>query len=83
MTGPPFADPTSTVPGQTWDNVSATISGPGNTAAQPLSVSGPDGNGVVTATIDTTGWAVGTYTVTITGRLITQTVQFTVKNPKH
>jgi len=82
VTGPPFADPTSTVPGQTWDNVSATISGPGTTPATPLAVSGPDGNGVVTATIDTTGWAVGTYTVTITGRLITQTVQFTVKNPK-
>ncbi|HEY3906510.1 MAG TPA: S8 family serine peptidase [Streptosporangiaceae bacterium] len=83
VTGPPFADPTSMVPGQTWDNVSATISGPGNTAATPLAVSGPDGNGVVTATIDTTGWAVGTYTVKITGRLIAQTVQFTVKNPKH
>jgi hypothetical protein len=82
VTGPPFADPTSTVPGQTWDNVSATISGPGNTASQPLTISGPDGNGVVTAAIDTTGWAVGTYTVTFTGRLITQTVKFTVKNPK-
>ncbi len=79
VTGPPFADPTSTVPGQTWDSVSATISGPGATAAQPLSVNGPDGNGVVTASIDTTGWAAGTYTVTITGRLITQTVKFTVK----
>ncbi len=59
--------------------MSATISGPGTTAAQPLSVNGPDGNGVVTASIDTTGWAAGTYTVTITGRLITQTVKFTVK----
>jgi len=82
VTSGPFADPNSTVPGQTWDDVSATISGPGNTAAQPLSVNGPDGNGVVTATIDTTGWAVGTYKVTFTGRLITQTVQFTVRNPK-
>jgi hypothetical protein len=82
VTGPPFADPTSTVPGQTWDSASATISGPGNTAAQPLSISGPDGNGAVTATINTTGWAVGTYTVTFTGRLVTQKVQFTVKNGK-
>jgi Subtilase family len=82
VTSGPYADPTSTVPGQTWDSVSATISGPGNSPAQPLTVSGPDGNGNVTATINTTGWATGTYTVTITGRLITQTVTFTVKNPK-
>ncbi len=31
VTGPPFADPTSTVPGQTWDTVSASLSGPGVT----------------------------------------------------
>ncbi len=76
-TGPPFADPTSTVPGQTWDSVSATISGPG-LPSQPLTVSGPDGNGNVTASINTTGWATGTYTVTITGRLITQKISFIV-----
>ena len=61
VTGPPFADPTSTVPGQTWDNVTATITGPGHDSpAQPLAVTGPDGNGTVTATIDTTGMAAGT-----------------------
>ncbi len=81
VTGPPFADPTSTVPGQTWDSVSATISGPGSPAA-PLTVSGPDANGNVTASIDTTGLATGTWTVTITGRLITEKVSFTVRNPK-
>ena len=48
---------------------------------QPLAVSGPDGNGIVTVTIDTTGMAVGTYTVTITGRLLTQTISFQVNNP--
>jgi subtilase family serine protease len=81
VTGPPFADPTSTVPGQTWDNVTATITGPRhNSPPQPLAVTGPDGNGTVTATIDTTGMAVGTYTVTITGRLLTQTITFKVKN---
>ena len=29
-TGPPFADPTSTVPGQTWDDVTVTITGTGH-----------------------------------------------------
>ena len=77
-TGPPFADPTSTVPGQTWDTVSATVSGPG-VSAQPVTLTGPDGNGNVTASIDTTGWAAGTYTVTITGDLITQTISFIVR----
>ena len=69
------------MPGQTWDNVTATITGPRhNSPPQPLAVTGPDGNGTVTATIDTTGMAVGTYTVTITGRLLTQTITFKVKN---
>ncbi len=81
VTGPPFADPTSTVPGQTWDDVTATITGPGDgAAAQPLAVSGPDGNGAVTASIDTTGMAPGFYTVTITGRVLTQTIRFRVDN---
>lgn len=39
------------------------------------------GNGVVRLDIDTTGMAVGTYAVTITGRVLTQTVTFKVKNP--
>jgi subtilase family protein len=80
VTGPPFADPGSTVPGQTWDDVTATITAPGHgSPAQPLAVTGPDGNGTVTATVDTTGMAAGTYTVTITGRVLTQTTRFTVK----
>jgi hypothetical protein len=78
VTGPPFADPNSTVPGQTWDHVTATLTGPGDSHQQPLAVTGPDGNGTVTATIDTTGLVPGTYTVTITGRLLTQTTTFTV-----
>jgi hypothetical protein len=82
VTGPPFADPTSTVPGQTWDDVTATLTGPGNkSAGQPLAVTGPDGSGTVTVTIDTTGMAVGTYTVTIAGRVLTQTTTFKVKDP--
>jgi subtilase family protein len=80
VTGPPFADPASTVPGQTWDDVTATLTGPDN-VSQPLTVSGPDGNGAVTATVDTTGLDVGTYTVTITGRVLTQSTTFKVKNP--
>ena len=32
-TSPPFADPTSTVPGQTWDNVNVTVTGPGHQSA--------------------------------------------------
>ena len=81
VTGPPFVDPTSTVPGQTWDNVTATVTGPRHdSTAQPLTVTGPDGNGTVTTTIDTTGMAPGTYTVTITGRLLTQTTTFRVTN---
>ncbi len=79
VTSGPYADPTSTVPGQTWDNVTATITGAGkDSPSRPLAVAGPDGNGTVTATIDTTGMADGRYTVTITGRLLTQTIMFTV-----
>lgn len=77
----PFADPNSTVPGQTWDDVSVTVTGTGhNTPAVPPVVSGPDGNGTVTVSIDTTGMPVGTYTVTITGKLLTQTTSFQVKS---
>ncbi len=77
----PFADPTSTVPGQTWDDVSVTVTGTGrdSAVAAPV-VSGPDGNGVVTVTIDTTGMPVGTYTVTIAGRELTQRISFQVKH---
>jgi hypothetical protein len=81
VTGPPFADPTSTVPGQTWDDVSVSVSGTGHRSTlQPITVNGPDGDGAVTVTIDTTGMHVGTYTVTITGRLLTQTISFQVKS---
>ncbi len=52
----------------------------GHSPSQPLTVTGPDGNGTVTTTVDTTGIAAGTYTVTITGRLLTQTITFRVKN---
>ena len=78
----PYADPTSTVPGQAWDDLSVTVTGTGHdsTVRQPV-VTGPDGNGTVTATIDTTGMPVGTYTVTISGLLLTQSVSFQVKNP--
>jgi hypothetical protein len=83
VTSGPYADPTSTVPGQTWDHVTATVTGPEkDSPAQPLAVTGPDGNGTVTAAIDTTGLAVGTYTVTIAGRLLTQAITFKVKNAK-
>ena len=69
------------MPGQTWDTVTATVTGTGqNSTVQPLVVTGPDGNGTVTVTIDTTGMAAGTYTVTITGLLLTQSITFQVKN---
>ena len=78
----PYADPASTVPGQTWDDVTVTVTGTGhNSTVQPPVVTGPDGDGTVTVTIDTTGMAVGTYTATITGRLLTQTISFQVKQP--
>ncbi len=48
---------------------------------QPPVVTGPGGNGTVKVSIDTTGMAIGTYTVTITGRVLTQTISFQVKNP--
>jgi Subtilase family len=83
VTSGPYADPTSTVPGQTWDNVTASITGPDkDSPTQPLAVSGPHGNGTVTTAIDTTGMASGTYTVTITGRLLTQSITFKVKNSR-
>jgi hypothetical protein len=79
VTGPPFADPTSTVPGQTWDDVSVTVYRVGHGTSQPsVDVSGPDGNGTVTADIDTTGLTPGLYTATITGDLLTQTTAFVV-----
>ncbi len=81
VTTGPFADPTSTVPGQTWDDITAALTGSRLDSPQPLEVTGPDGHGAVTITIDTTGMAVGTYTVTITGRELTQTISFKVKNP--
>ena len=81
VTNGPYADPASTVPGQTWDDVTATLTGPRLASPQPLAVSGPDGNGTVTVTIDTTGMTAGTYTVTITGRLLIQTISFQVKHP--
>ena len=78
-TGPPFADPTSTVPGQTWDDVTVTVTGTGHhSPVQAPVVTGPDGNGTVKVSIDTTGMAAGTYTVTITGRVLTQTISFVV-----
>jgi len=78
VTSGPYADPTSTVPGQTWDNVTATLTGPGLGSPQALSVNGPDGNGTVTVDVGTTGLAPGRYTVTITGLLLTQTISFQV-----
>jgi hypothetical protein len=76
----PFADPNSTVPGQTWDTVTATIGRPGpGGSSQPVALSGPDGNGVVTASIDTSGLQPGRWTVTITGDLLTQTASFDVR----
>jgi len=82
-TSGPFADPTSTVPGQTWDDVTVTVTGTGhNSPVQPPVVTGPDGNGAVTVTIDTTGMAAGRYTVRIAGRLLTQAISFQVKNLK-
>jgi hypothetical protein len=84
VTTGPYADPTSTVPGQTWDTVNVTVTGTGhNSTVQPPVVTGPDGNGTVTVSIDTTGMATGTYTVTITGMLLTQTISFQVKNSGH
>jgi hypothetical protein len=71
VTSGPYADPTSTVPGQTWDDVAVTVTGTGPDFPIQAPVTDPDGNGTVTVTSDTTGMAVGTYTVTITGRLLT------------
>ncbi len=79
VTSGPFADPTSTVPGQTWDDVTATLAGPAKSSpARSLAVTGPDGNGTVMVSIPTTGLAAGTYSVTITGRVLTQRITFTV-----
>ena len=79
VTSGPFADPTSTVPGQTWDDVTVTVAGTGHhSTVQAPVVTGPDGNGTVKVSIDTTGMAAGAYTVTITGRVLTQTISFLV-----
>jgi Subtilase family len=77
----PFANSDSTVPGQTWDDVAATLTGPRLLSPQPLAVSGPDGDGTVTVTVYTTGLATGRYTVTITGLLLTQAISFHVSIP--
>ncbi len=80
--GGPFADPTSTVPGQTWDRVTATITGSHRTVRE-LDVTGPDGTGAVSTSVDTAGLAPGRYTVTITGRLITQSAAFVVTHARN
>ena len=81
-TSPPYANPGSTVPGQTWDTVTVTVTGNGtNAPVQSPVVTGPDGNGTVTVSIDTTGMAAGTYKVTISGDVLTQTIRFQVRNP--
>jgi len=78
-TSGPYADPASTVPGRTWDTVTATLTGPHpGSPAQPLTVTGPDGNGTVTIAIDTAGLASGAYTVRITGDVLSQTATFNV-----
>lgn len=77
----PFANSESTVAGQTWDDVTATLTGPRLLSPQPLAVSGPAGDGSVTVTIYTTGLTTGTYTVTIAGLLLTQTISFQVSIP--
>ena len=59
-----------------------TVTGTGNhSTVQAPVVTGPDGNGTVKVSIDTTGMAAGAYTVTITGRVLTQTVSFLVIPP--
>jgi hypothetical protein len=73
-----YANPASTVPGQTWDDVTATLTGPQLASPKSLNVSGPDGNGTVTVNVDTTGLAPGTYTVRIAGLLLTQAISFQV-----
>jgi Subtilase family len=80
VTSGPYADPTSTVPGQTWDDVTATLTGPKLAAPLQLAVAGPDGNGRVTVNVATRGLAAGTYKVTITGMLLTQTISFRVED---
>jgi ABC-type cobalamin transport system ATPase subunit len=84
VTSGPFADPTSTAPGQTWDTVTATLTQEDQHHApgQPLAVTGPDGNGTVTVAIDTNGLAPGTYTVRISGLVLTQTATFTVQKDR-
>ena len=77
-----YGAPNSKDPGQAWDDLTLTVAGTGhNTTVLPPAMSGPDGNGAVTVTIDTTEMHVGTYTVTITGRLLTQSISFQVKQP--
>jgi Subtilase family len=79
VTGPPFADPTSTVPGQTWDTVTASVSELGHPVAATPAVDGPDGDGNVTVSVDTTGLRPGLYTVTIKGLLLSQSIPFLVR----
>jgi len=59
--------------------VTVTVTGTGHhTTVKPPVVTGPDGNGQVQVSIDTTGMAAGAYTVTIAGRVLTQTISFLV-----
>lgn len=81
VTSGPYANPASKVPGQTWDTVTATVAGLENPSLAHLAVTGPNGNGSVTTTIHTAGMAPGTYTATITGLLLIQTITFQVTSP--
>ncbi len=81
VTHGPYADPDSTVPGQTWDDVTATLTGARLHSPRRLAVSGPNGDGAVTVEVDTTGLRAGTYTVSIAGLLLTQTISVRVQGP--
>jgi hypothetical protein len=72
----PLRGPNSTVPGQAWDAVTATVGRP-ETPGQPVAVSGPEGNGSVTVAVDTSQLQPGRYVVT-TGNLLTQSASFLV-----
>ncbi|MBN9620114.1 MAG: S8 family serine peptidase [Actinobacteria bacterium] len=77
--GQPVLDPNSTVPGQPWDTVTATLTdGWGRPVTASIQLTPPDSDGRVTACVVTSVFAPGRYRLTLQGDLLRQSVSLLV-----
>ncbi len=73
----PTADPNATTPGQPWDSVGYTLTGPGAKNAA-VTLTPPDGSGRVKVAITVKSLRAGRYTLTLTWKELTQKIPFVV-----